>query len=449
MIRKTFNWNILKVSFTGTIVTLLVVQTFYFLEVTLEIENLVYIGIILALMPLAWIFGEISSIRGQNLLFIEFSEVKKQYRNGIETVRGLLVLITLFVVLILAEAFISFLGWLPKTGIMLLGLTINISFIINIIILLLVVIITFGTLIIPTYRLFNEFNETSVRSVYKLLKYILKRCLQYVFGLIPSGLFATATALPAIILVILALTITLKGKELVIDLKINKLQNSNSNLEQVDDYRRIKEINHLKYIKLFPGQVLHEMGHRSLLRDELVEHKDRNYKQDIEHKRYNTETHNKLTEIKNAIAAEKQKSVINQTRVEELIDAKQRLERQSKQMLKTQSTEMELTTVDIEFTNKKLKQLPWVFYLSGLFVVIVCSFIFTFIFAYFGNFFYKSYLFRNDETIATWREFVIEEKQFDSKQPLLSTTLNFILLIVAALIIVRYFYFDFFSSLYH
>lgn len=447
-VRKTYNWNIIKISVTGTFLALFIFQFFYFWDITLEIHGLMYIGVILALLPLSWIFGEISSVRGQNLLYNKFSEVRNQYRNGIESVRGILVFIAFFVVLLLTEAGLNWLGWLPKAGIIFIGITLNISFIINIILIFTGILIVFGSFVLPTYRLYNEFSEINLKSNYKLFGYIIKRGLQYIAGLIPGSFFASISSIPAIILVSAALFFTLQVKDISIDNKIDSLISAKRDSKtQVDEYRILKEINHFQYTRQFPAQILQEMGHRSLLVEELNGYNKALNSLNQEWTSYSSKAKVTLTHLRDSINAEKQKTVINQTRIEELEDQHHKISNDFSNKEASYKTTVRKTDIDKEFISRKIKLLPIVFYLSGFFLVIAMTLIFTFFFGYFGNFLYKTYLYRNDETKANWKLFIDNEKELDKKQPLLSTTLNVIIIIIVTYFILRLFFIENFMDL--
>lgn len=440
-IKKTYNWNILKISAFGTFFALLIFHFFYFFDITFEIRGLTYIGCIIALLPLSWIFAEIAALRGQNLLFASFREVKRKFRNGIETVRGILFLMAIFIVLLLGEALLSLAGWIPKGGVILLGIVININFIINLILVLMAILIVFGTFILPTYRLYNEYSETSFKSNYKLFTQIIRRSLQYISGLIPASFFAIVSSIPAMVLVAVVFFLTMQLKNNIIDYKIDKLtaaQSATTNQDQ--EYRFRKEINQLKDIRLFPFQIRYERGHRSYIKDEWLAYQRKLEDQKLDLQTYKAETTQALENLRNTINAESKKTVINQTRVNELEESFKQIQVQQKRNVKAISASINTTEIDIEYANRRFKSMPWVVFLSGLFWVITLTLVFAVLFAYLSNFLYKTYLFRNDSTPARWKLIIDDEQAIDKKQPLLSTTLNIIVLLVVAYFIARYKY---------
>lgn len=436
-IRKTFNWNILRVSGIGAFIGLFIFQLFYFIEITWDIAGIRFIGAVLTLLPASWSLGEIAAIRGQHLMHVPFKEIRKQYGNGVETLRSMLFFITLFVVLVLVQLAIPWMGWVKNSGILLFGITVNISFLLSIVMLFLLILIVFGTIIIPTYRLYNEFNETSLRSVRVLLRYISNRFAQFISGLVSGSIFASISAVPALIVVSLALFITLQFKDFVLNLKTNSLSAS-LGVSQLDDYRINKRINHLQYLNTFPNQLFYEMEHRKLLQDEL-----RQYKEDLNSikkqlQSFKEESSTRLKELERAIVDEQEKMVINQTRLEEYQQEHANLTSQSKKKIVNFQYLIETTSYDLEFGSRKDKQLPIVFYLSGFFICIVLTPVFAFLLGYFGNLFYKSYLFNNDGDPAYWKNQIRAEKEIDRKQPLLAVSLNILLVGITILLIATY-----------
>jgi hypothetical protein len=429
---KTFNRNVLRISLWGSLITLLTLQFFYFLDIVLGLTGLRYVGCILALLPVSWIFGEISALRGQKLMNASYDEIKLKFRNGLETVRGILFFLTFFVVLLLAQAGLNLLGWIPKSGIILLGIGININLIINIILIFLSVVITFGTIVLPTYRLYNEFSETSIKNTTQLLSYIGKRLAQILSGLVPASFFSVISILPVSIIVIIALTATLRLKNNIIEVKIEKiLKEQQVSVNQNDEYKLTQHIIELQYIQQFPMGLLQEMKHRPFFKEEFESDKRKLSDKKVELAKSKDLISKQLSNLEKQIEQEKQRvPVINQTRIEELTDSVANYKFSLINTEKTLTIEIQNLATEVEFAARKHNQLPLIFYLSGLFLVVCSTFIFIFFFGYFGNFFYSAFVFRNDNQPAQWKELIDAERKLDSKQPLLSTTLNFIIIVL-------------------
>jgi hypothetical protein len=438
-IKKTYNWNILKVSFIGAFFALFIFQLFYTFAISWDIIGFNLIGIILALLPVTWVFGEIASIRGQKLLYVPFSEVRFKFRNGLESVRGILFFMAVFVVLFLAEAGLSALGWFGNAGVILLGIAININFVFNLVLIILAFLIVYGSIILPSFRLYNEFNETSFPNVYNLLKHAVKRSLQYFLGFIPAFFFGAIAIVPITVFVALALWITMQVKEYITIVKIEKLVTEQAYAtNQIEDYKIGKEIDRLEYVAAFPKQFFQDINHRTLLKKEKIDKEKRRNQNDQNYANQQEITRKEIARLNEIINTEQNKDVINQTRLEEHRVILQRTEEKFKRYKANHNNEQEMLSIDIQYLDKQYKSLPVLVYLSGLFVVIAGSFIFAFILAYFGNYFYRTYLFRNDGTPAQWRIFIAEEREYDHNQPLLSTTLNTIIILVLLYLAIHY-----------
>jgi hypothetical protein len=305
------------------------------------------------------------------------------------------------------------------------------------------ILICFGTIILPSYRLYNEFSETSLKNVVELLSYIGRRFLQYISGLIPASFFASITIIPISILVILSLSLTLRLKDNIVDIKINKLGKERlGTTVQIEDTKIGHKIQELKYHKQFPVSVrqipaflFQEVKHRNLLLKE-IDTKQRslnNYK--ASNKELESRLGQDIENLEKRITEESQQPVINQTRLDELQLTLNETRAQLKKNKDAAEFYVQNSEIALEYMQRRYNQFPVVFYFSGLFFVVVFTLILTFFTAYLGNFFYSTYVFRNDGKPAQWRIFIHDEQNLDNKQPLLSTTLNIILIIVLLLLL--------------
>jgi hypothetical protein len=434
-IRKTYNWNVIKVSTLGSFFALLILQLFYFLDTILRIEGLVYVGIILSVLPVSWIFGEIASIRGQKLMHVSFREVRNNFRNGIETIRSLLFFLTLFIALLLLQTGLDFLGWIPKSGIMLLGICLNVNFFINIILVFLAIIIVFGSFIIPSYRLYKEFNESSIRNNISLLSYIFRRILQFLSGFVPSSFFATISLVFPAILVAIALGLTIELEQGIFKRNINHLNYKLQESSDLTEQQKINEqLEYQQYLLILPKNIIKEVENRQLIQNEITDSKNslKDEQQDLT--RLSEENKLKQNFLEQKKSNEQKKPVINQTRIDEITDSLKVLNLEIKQIESLKLDKINNAKSKLNLALRKYNQLPVIFYLSGLFMVFVLTLVFAFLWGFYGNFFYSAFVFRNDDTPAMWKEFIKDEKLLDGKQPLLSITLN-ILIILTILVI--------------
>ena len=184
-----------------------------FLEVmVLEIPGITFIGVIIALLPLAWSFGEIATVRVQKLENESFKTVKLKYQNGIESVRSILFYITLFVVLLLTQLGMNLLGWIPKSGVIVAGILFNVNTFISLLLLFIFILNILGVIIIPSYRLYTSFSELKFSDTVDLLKTMMRKFLQYFVITIPKLIFS-------LIIIIIPLTVMIVAGVLTYNLK--------------------------------------------------------------------------------------------------------------------------------------------------------------------------------------------------------------------------------------
>lgn len=438
-IKPTFSLNVFRISLPYSFVALLLIQLFLFVEFQLNIPGLRYIGIILAILPVTWVFGEIASMKARNLESAAYQEVKANFRNGLESVRGILFFLTFFIVLLLAGLGLTLLGWIPGHGILYQGFILNLVFILNMVLVFLGLVVVFGVLVLPSYRLYNEFSETSLKHFTGLLSHISKRILQYLAGIVPSSFFASIAVIPAVILIVISLNATLKMRDIITDVKIEHISSSpGGTSDRVIQLRTDNMKKTLESFKNFPSLVRDAVELRTDLERDLSNNSSEQQKRKSELELLRTETSAQISDLENQVSAELQKIAVNETRIEELQSLKEQLKLNLETNEKRILSELQVLSVAEEFLSLKSKQLPFLIYLGGLFIVVIITLAFTFVLGYFGNFLYYAFIFHNDGTQAEWKNYFQVEQQIDSKQPLLSTTLNVIILISIATLISRF-----------
>jgi hypothetical protein len=233
------------------------------------------------------------------------------------------------------------------------------------------------------------------------------------------------------------LIVTLAIKNNIIDIKIdtiNKELYSGSDSRIKDGLKeRIIELN---TIRKFPIGMLSEIENRPVLKEEIKDNEKTiaSFKVSLVKSK---EIGRKQVEIlEKQIEAENLKTpVVNQTRIEELKDSIATSKNNLASSEKNIRTEIASLNNKIKSDAKRYRQLPFVFYLSSLFMVVCATFVFVFLFGYLGNFFFNAYTFRNDNQPAQWKELILGEKAIDSRQPLLSTTLNILIITTIVVII--------------
>jgi hypothetical protein len=379
---------------------------FYFLQVILFDNPIItFVGVIIALLPITWSFGEIASIRSQKLESEPFRIVKTKYQNGIEAVRSILFYITLFVVLLLAQLGLNLLGWIPDSGVVIAGFLFNINTLISLLLLFICVLCILGVIIIPSYRLYTPFSELSLSHTIDLLKTIASKFLQYLVISLPQLFFSVLIIIIPSLVIMLTGYLTYNMKNGITDLRINNLKTEQAEAnDRILAYSLGKHIEHLEYLKLFPLNISQEMNHRKNLNTELViAGEDLNSEQE-ELVKINEDYQSRINKLKSDI------------------DELRSLNRPEFQ---------------IEALELRKRQLPLLFFFGGLWLAIFGGMVLAFITAYFGNVYHQVYIFRNDNEQSEWMKIIAQIKAKDTKQPLLGGSLFIITSLAIYLFIVN------------
>ena len=454
-IRYAYNRNIYRVALNGTLQACFIIFLFYFLDMVLEnVQGLVFIGMLIALLPLAWSLGEIAVIRAGKKETESYRSVRDNFSNGIETVRSILFYITLFVVLLLAQLALDLTGWIPGNGILVAGFIFDLNTFISLILLMVCILIVLGVLCIPSYRLYTRFSETRLNHILLLLKTLGKKFLQYIMVLFPSVFFTLVSlVLPLLILIILyILSFTIKNE--VVQIKIDKLkieQASASN--SVKAYEIGEHIRQLIMLQRFPVDIVHQpAGNATQVPGNIVQEMyDRNKlatlimltKENIDDARADllgksADFEANIKNLNDEIETKKN-APGNGDVLDALYRQEQQAELQYKQYRSSGQLEISKSEIHLNYLRLRYRHIPVLFLAAGLWLVIFGGMVAAFGVAYLGNVLQQLYIFRNDEMPTEWTNIVRNIRAEDHKQPLLGGTLT-LLTIVLAFYLVRNFH---------
>ena len=429
-IKYTYKSNIYRVALVAAFLSLLIFHIFYFLEEALFIHSLRIMGILLGMLPIAWAMGEIAALRSNNAADDSGYSVSRTYGNGLESVRSLLFFIAFFILILLVQVGLNTLHWIPGPSAVLLGVTLNINSFLSFGLLLLAVLILFGTLSLPYYRMYYEYVENSLQNTLHFLSFTGRNTLHYLSALIPGSFFGAIVSLVPFLLLAASLWVTNLVTDNLIGLRIDQLKEAELNAPDFKSaYRIQKNIDHLEYLSALPKGLIQEMQHR-----QSIEHEVRMYTNDLKSTRREVfiqeeGLRQKIQDIERTIAD-------NGSNLEKEQE-KNSLLAQLKNIHASKQVEIDQLEIDIEFLKRRDKQLPIVFYLMGLWVVCLTSFVMAAFLGFIANFYFDVFTFRNNEIPTYLYRCARDEYRIDRNQPLLSTTLNLItigLIIVAFLI---------------
>lgn len=426
-IKYTYNRNVFRVGMIGSVIALFIFQVFYFMEIALDISMLRYVGIILALLPIAWVFGVIASLRAENELDIKWFSVQGHFNNGMESVRSLLFFIAFFVLLLIVQVGLNMLGWIPKAGITIASFSLNINMALSCLLIAMVVIIFFTVIILPSYRIFNVFDETSIANTWTFLKRSLANTPHYLSFFIPFSFFGAIASVIPIIIVALSVWLTLSVKDNVTQIRLNVLKEKViATSDPIERYQLEKDRKDLVYIQKIPYDIEQDMRHRDninteiKLKEQKVEEVTLDYNQIIEEKQ------NDYQALEKQIEELKSKQFVDQNRVAVLEKQLEDKQKKIESVENIQQLTLAKLDVDLQYLSKHKKQIPLIFYFISLLIIVLGTFILTTFLGYMGNVLYDVYTFRNNKDLNYILKTIKNEQTIDAKQPLLSTTINII-----------------------
>ncbi|MBN2523131.1 MAG: hypothetical protein JXB24_07630 [Bacteroidales bacterium] len=427
-LRFAFNKNFYRVALPGTLLAGFIIFLFYFIEIMLEgdekVLNIIkYIGIILSLLPLTWSFGEIASIRAQKTHKENYQAVKAKFQNGIEAVRSVLFYIMLFVVLILAQLGLNLLGWIPDSGVPIGSFIFNINTLISILLLFICILIVFGVIIIPSYRIYNPFSELRFSHSATLLGTIARKFLQYITIALPSAFFsAIAMAIPALIMIVVAY-FTMYLKDYMVEIRIENLRSNQITTQDpvlADSYQ--KQIDHLIDLQQFPVNITQEMKHRGNITSELLYSKEDIKTENEEYLQVEENYEKKISALQKEIELRLANNPADLT-VDKLSSEKEQLQNQFDNFKRVKKVDIAKLNSHINYLTLKKKQIPLLYFFGGVWLVIFGGMVFAFAISYLGNVFYRIFVFRNDTKESYWLTTIAQIREKDNKQPLLGATL--------------------------
>lgn len=437
-VRFAYNSNSYRIALPGTLLAGLIIFLFYFLEIMLkDIPGITFIGIIIALLPITWSFGEIASIRAQKTHKETYREVKAKFQNGIEAVRSVLFYITLFVVLILIQIGLNLLGWIPNSGVPIGSFIFNINTFISLMLLFLCILIVMGVIIIPSYRIYKPFSELQLSHTGDLLKVILRKFLQYFTITVPSMVFSAIVMIIPFLIIAIVAYFSMFMKESIIEIKIGNLKSEQVATQdpvEADSYS--KQIEHLTDLQQFPLNSSQDMKHREILSSEILFSLEDLKTENEEYLSFEENYEKRLDTIQAEIETRTANNP-NDFNIDRLVNEKEKTQIQFESIKKAKRTEIENLNTHIRYLKMKRKQVPILFFFGGIWLVIFGGMVYSFVISYQGNVFHKVFVFRNNEGKSYWSDTIANIREHDPKQPLLGGTLFIMTVIVVYFLLTK------------
>ncbi len=425
--------NFFLVGLWGSIISIFAVLLFYYLDVLFGTNQLVFIGIVLATLPLAWTYGEIAAINENELQDEPYYEVTSNFQNGVESVKYILYYVVGFLVLSIIHIGLDLFGWIPNVGLTILGFALNINTLISLVLIFLYVIIIFATAIIPTHLLKTEEQETPFHDIINFLSVILKKGLQYILVTIPNAIFGALLMVIPALLVIAAIWITFTVKDDVLQRRINKLEKlKTEEITAVQSYKIDKKIDKLNYYIDFPAGIVEDTKDRKTC-GKIIEKLNQYIEdQNAANTKIKVEYNAKLKDLEyDKEEAKKIKNIDRQlNELESIENSLAKLKEKYAEDISNGEFKLKKHEADIQYWKNRKRQLPislffvfiWVSLFGGLILAIYRAFL--------GNVYYELYTLKS-EGLTYFSELVKETKEKDRTQPLL----GFTLLVIAILVI--------------
>ena len=317
----------------------------------------------------------------------------------------------------------------PGAGISFMGIAINLNTFISFLLIFLAFIVFFGIFMIPSFRLYNYFRENTLSGTVSFFSSIIKKGIQYILVIFPSALFSSILLIIPAILLVASFWLTNTLKDEVLDFRLNQLRMQQSEVtNELQAYELQQNIIQIQFLKDIPGNLLKEMFNRNNLDYEISTIGDNIRKEEEKLFSLREKAQSQLQALDNQIS-----SLSGSTNADGLTSLKEQkllIDRAYSNQSATIVLGINKYRIDQKYLHRKSKQIPVIFFLSGIWISLFGGLVLSFLIAYLGNVFYELYLFRNDGTPSYFNTIILQEKEKDNKQPLLGFSLLIILIIL-------------------
>ncbi len=435
-IRASVTVNYYLIALWGTLIAMFSIFLFLYLDIMFETSGLVYIGAVLALIPLSWSFAEIASVRHNSLALEPYYEATGNFENGFENVKYLLYFLVTYLILFIVQAALDLFGWLQGSGLSFLGFALNINTAISIAFIFLTVFVFFATIMLPSHLLHTEEQETPFNDLVLFLKTILKKGLRYILSFVPTGFYSIVLMVIPAVIVGLGLYFTVEIKNDILDRKIETYQETTTTgLTKPEQYHLEKKIDRLEYYKDFPMNIFTESFSRSYIAQQvsLTERKIQNGNEELADLKstYSRQVEQMEQNIKEARNIEDPE--IREQQLEVLNAQKEKLDKTFQSGKERVHLAITKRKMDKDYLQNMRKQIPYTLFFMVLWISIFGGLVVAFSVAFFGNVFYVLYQFHENDQPTYWTRTLEEIKAKDGKQPLLGFSLMAIVTVLVAI----------------
>lgn len=464
-----------KLSAIGLFICMLILFIFNYFQFEFDFPSVLMMlfGIILAQLPIAWVFGAISSWRNRMESGNHNEEINFHSNHGFHTIKFICFFVVSEIGLLVLELALISTGLFKGFGITLNGLFSGPNIFIAALLILNTIIILFAQAIAPTFLLYHK--GTFLKNAFPFLNVIKVKFLQYIFGsILALPMMIILSILP---LFFLGLSLFTTGHlfNTIYSSKINNVENrlkENQNAQSrylskdIFNSNQVNDLQFTEYLKnLDEGQL-------------LIERRNELYLNIYYFKKYfhGYDFVNKTPLFLKPVRSKQEiKSIIDQTKNESLLVEKNREEqvtqilvsidnvkKQIKEILGVDSTAQNFTGKDtarikglddelirleirkeritditthkeVYFTNTETRlnqaytyeRLAYIF--LGIWNALVWALVLAFIISLFGNLFYSIYHFKNEPRQIYIQRLAKELHSKNRNQPLLGISVILLL----------------------
>ncbi len=429
---RSFNINFYIIALYGTLQAIFIITLFYGVGLFINLSSFFIIGLIFAILPIIWSYGEISSLRFRKTENDNFLTIRRHFRSGIETVKSVLFYVTIFLFILLSTLVFNLLGWIPQAGYSFMGLGININTLASLILLFIFIFLVFALFIFPPFIVIKEPRKDLKQSI-ELLGIIGKKFPRFMVALLPTSIFSCIISFIPALLIFLSIVITLNIKDKILDTRISMLQQRQMIYNGIEKYRNTKNIERLEYYKQYPKNIFLEVGRIKELKDRLDNLKEnltnaRLKVSDLE-SRYTSDIdsiNNLLTMLKSS----EETDIQRQAQISVLEKKKNYLEGRIELWKDSMIEDIQKLEVDVINYRGLLIQLPIVFVLTIIWISICTGLILAVVVAYLGNAYFELYQLKEDGKPSYCSNVLTELNLKNHNQPLLGFTLLAILILL-------------------
>tara|TARA_B100000073_G_scaffold9286_1_gene7835 strand:- start:294 stop:1370 length:1077 start_codon:yes stop_codon:yes gene_type:complete len=207
--KESINHRYWIIASVGGSVSIFLVLAFIFIGTQTGEPGLASIGIILAVLPIAWAYAEIANLiqyKKQNGKDIDLKDMKNSLGIGLNAIKFLALYVATIIIMIIAQVALDFLGLIPTVGPLFLGIIVIPVVVASFLIISSTLILSFGTPILGAHLLTEKTVEGSLffRFLYKtrsLVKVLSKVWLEVILISYPAIIFgALVSLLPALLI---------------------------------------------------------------------------------------------------------------------------------------------------------------------------------------------------------------------------------------------------------